>query len=103
MDGTTYFAALGDPRTGNAKQYPLDEILLTAFATLLTGGETCTDMAGFGEVHLDWLRELRPFDHDAPSHDTFSRVLALLDAEQFESWFTGYMCQAGQSHLKFRV
>ena len=31
-------------------------------------------MAGFGEVHLDWLRELRPFDHGAPNLDTASRL-----------------------------
>ena len=76
MDGACCFAQIEDLRTGNALKYPLDEILLSAFGTLLSGGETCTDMADFAEAHLPLLRELRPFIHGAPSHDTYSRVFA---------------------------
>ena len=39
-------------------------------------------MADFAEDKLDLLRELRPFKHGAPSHDTFGRVLSALDPEQ---------------------
>ena len=52
MDGACCFAPIEDPRTGHALKYPLDEILLSAFGTLLSGGETCTDMADFAETHL---------------------------------------------------
>ena len=34
------------PRTGNAKRHLLLEILMIALCTVLSGGETCADMAG---------------------------------------------------------
>ena len=68
MDGVDAFAQLSDTRRGNGLKYPLDEILLVAFATLLTGGETYVDMADFADDKLDLLRELRRSKHGAPSH-----------------------------------
>ena len=49
------FAALEDPRTGNAKRHLLLEILLIALCTLLSGGETCADMALFGRAKQGFL------------------------------------------------
>ena len=65
MGGVDAFAQLSDTRCGKGLKYPLDEILLVAFATLLTGGETYVDMVDFAEDKLDLLRELRPFKHGA--------------------------------------
>ena len=39
---------LEDPRHGNAGQHSLHDILVIALCTVLSGGETCTDMALFG-------------------------------------------------------
>ena len=91
MDGVDGFKEMKDHRRGNALKYPLDEILLVALATVLTGGETYVDMADFAEDKLDLLRRLRPFEHGAPSHDTFGRVLSALDTERFGIWFANYM------------
>src|ERR1035437_7702410 len=85
------FEDLEDPRTGNAKRHELHEILVIGFCTLLSGGETCADMALFGRSKLEFLQEFLRLEHGVPSHDTFSRVFRLLDPDRFHAWFIGLM------------
>ena len=85
------FAALEDPRTGNAKRHLLLEILLIALCTLLSGGETCADMALFGRAKQGFLGRFLRLEHGVPSHDTFSRVFRLLDPAQFRACFVAFM------------
>jgi predicted transposase YbfD/YdcC len=85
------FAALDDPRTGNAKRHLLLEILLIALGTLLSGGTSCADMALFGRAKRAFLAEFLTLPHGIPSHDTFSRVFRLLDPVQFGACFTAFM------------
>jgi hypothetical protein len=68
------FEDLEDPRTGNAKRHELHEILVIGFCTLLSGGETCADMALFGRSKREFLQEFLRLEQGIPSHDTFSRV-----------------------------
>ncbi|HET6522852.1 MAG TPA: ISAs1 family transposase, partial [Geminicoccaceae bacterium] len=97
------FAALEDPRTGNAKRHLLLEILPIALGTLLSGGTSCADMALFGRAKRAFLAEFLTLPHGIPSHDTFSRVFRLLDPVQFGACFTAFMrrfaaessCQGG--------
>jgi hypothetical protein len=81
------FEDLEDPRTVNAKRHELHEILVIGFCTLLSGGETCADMALFGRSKLEFLQEFLRLEHSVPSHDTFSRVFRLLDPDRFHAWF----------------
>jgi len=92
MDGfTACFAGLADPRTGNAGRHDLLEMLMIALCTALSGGEDCTDMAEFARAKLGFLRGFLKLEHGAPSHDTFSRLFRLLDAEQFRHCFQRFM------------
>lgn len=85
------FEELEDPRTGNARRHLLHEILVIALCTVLCGGQTCADMALFGRSKRRFLEEFLRLDHGIPSHDTFSRVFRLLDADCFHAWFLGFM------------
>ncbi len=49
------FRDLEDPRGGNAQRHELLDILFIAICTILSGGETCTDMAAFARVKRDFL------------------------------------------------
>ena len=69
---------LEDPRRGNAGRHALHDILGIALCTVLCGGETCTDMALFGQSKREFLESFLPLRNGIPSHDTFSRV--------FRSW-----------------
>lgn len=85
------FAALEDPRTGNAKRHLLLEILLIALCALLSGGETCADMALFRRAKQGFLGRFLRLEHGVRSHDTFSRVSRLLDPARPRAYFVAFM------------
>jgi hypothetical protein len=58
-----------DPRRGNAQRHELDEIVMVALLALVSGAETCVDMA--------LLRRFLRLPGGIPSHDTFSLVALL--------------------------
>ncbi len=89
-DFADLFEDLEAPRTGNAKRHVLDEMVLIALCTVLSGGETCSDMALFGRLKRI-LQEFLMLEHGIPSHDTFSRLFRLLDPVAFRSWFIVFM------------
>lgn len=90
-DFAELFEDLEDPRTGNAKRHSLHEIVVIALCTVLSGGETCADMALFGRLKQSFLKEFLTLEHGIPSHDTFSRLFRLLDPHSFRTWFIAFM------------
>lgn len=84
------FTELQDPR-GRECPYPLDELLLVALCAITSGAEGWVSVAEWGKTKLDWLRRFLPFSNGIASHDTFTRVFSLLDAEVFEACFINWM------------
>lgn len=84
------FRRLPDPRADNARHELLD-VLFIALAAVLCGAESCADMADFGQSKEGLLRLVLRLEHGIPSHDTFSRVLRLLDPKAFERAFRQFM------------
>jgi predicted transposase YbfD/YdcC len=85
------FGELEDPRTGNAKRHLLLEILMIALCAVVSGAESCADMALFGRAKQALLKQFLTLPHGVPSHDTFSRVFRLLDPEPFRACFVAFM------------
>ena len=85
-----HFADLEDPRS---RQSPHDlmELLLTAVCAVLSGADGWAGVALWGRAKLPWLRQFLPFANGVASHDTFGRVIALLNAEVFEKCFIGWI------------
>lgn len=49
------------------------------------------DVEAFGQAKEPWLRSFLLLPHGIPSHDTFGRVFARLDPEQFEARFRAWI------------
>lgn len=81
------FAALPDPRTGNAKRHDLLEVLTIALTAAVCGAETCSDFADFALDREGLFREFLRLENGVPSHDTFSRIFRLLDPAAFATCF----------------
>jgi predicted transposase YbfD/YdcC len=80
------FSELADPRASNSR-HRLGDLILIALAASLCGAQGATDYAQFARSKRALLEEIiGPFD--PPSHDTFSRVLRLLDPTAFAEAFT---------------
>ena len=91
----TAFAALPDPRTGNARRHDLLEILTIALTAAVCGAESCSDFADFAVDREDLFREFLELKHGVPSHDTFSRVFRLLDPAAFANCFGRFVDDLG--------
>ena len=81
-----YFSEVEDPRWHNRRHKLLD-ILVIAICAVICGADSWEDIELFGKAKEEWLRGFLELPHGIPSHDTFRRVFAVLDTEQFQSCF----------------
>ncbi|WP_430682415.1 ISAs1 family transposase, partial [Mesorhizobium australafricanum] len=79
-----------DPRDINAR-HNLAELLFVALAATLCGAKSCVDIAEFVEGREEDLKEIVELKHGCPSHDTFSRVFRLLDAQELSTALSAFM------------
>jgi predicted transposase YbfD/YdcC len=80
-----FFSNVEDPRAANASR-SLSDILVMMIAASLCGATNASEFALFAEARKSLLRQLIDYDV-APSHDTFSRVLRMLDPKVFMQTF----------------
>ncbi len=52
---------------------------MIALLTVISGGETCTDMVEYGKIKRKFLLEFMDLKHGTPSCDTFSDLFNSLD------------------------
>lgn len=97
MSGISIFYELEDPRAENSR-HRLGDVLMLAVASALCGGETCVDFAQFARSKRHVMTQVIG-DYAPPSHDTFSRVLRLLDARAFEAAFAQFAASFA-AHVK---
>jgi hypothetical protein len=85
-----YFSDLEDPRSDNKRHLLLD-ITVIAICAAICGADTWTDVELFGQAKEQWFRTFLELPHGIPSHDTFGRVFALIDPEQFQARFRDWI------------
>jgi hypothetical protein len=91
-----YFARLTDPRIERNREHLLEEILLIAIAAVLSGAESWNDIEDYGQSKQEWLKTFLTLPGGISSHDTFNRVFAALDPEEFEQGFAAWVASIAQ-------
>lgn len=84
-----HFNSSLDPRT-RPVHYPLNEIILIVFLSVLCGEEGWEAMAEWAEDKQELLQTFLPFDNGIPSPDTFRRVIERLDPQAFMQCFMNW-------------
>lgn len=83
-----YFDEIPDPRAANAS-WRLGDLLVMMVAASLCGASSATEFALFARERRQALSRLIDYDV-APSHDTFSRLLRLIDPEALGRAFASF-------------
>jgi predicted transposase YbfD/YdcC len=78
---------LEDPRIERSKRYRLLDLIFIALCAVVSGANDCVAMEKFAKSKRAWLEKYLSRPDDTPSHDTFSRVFALLDSDAFVACF----------------
>jgi predicted transposase YbfD/YdcC len=78
-----HFADLKDPRIEASCDHLLMDILAITILAVTCGADDWTDLETFGRLRYEWLRTFLALPGGIPSHDTFRRVLGLLDRREF--------------------
>ena len=85
------FAQIEDPRCDWRVEHKLLDILVIAVCAVIGEAESFEDIALYGRCKRDWLQRFLELPGGIPSHDTFRRVLMLVDPEAFERSFLGWV------------
>jgi predicted transposase YbfD/YdcC len=93
------FGILIDPRRDQTKEHKLVDILVIALCAVICGAEHFTEMETFGKAKEPWLRTFLELPNGIPSHDTFGRVLSMLDPAQFQACFLNWVREIAQLKL----
>lgn len=82
-----HFGDLTDPRVERTKLHRLMDMLVIAICAVVAGADNWADVAAFGKAKREWFQTFLELPNGIPSHDTFTRVFARLDPEQFQRCF----------------
>jgi predicted transposase YbfD/YdcC len=82
-----HFGKVKDPRINRTKLHELLDIIIIAICGVICGADNWVDIELFGKAKIDWLKTFLKLPNGIPSHDTFGRVFAALNPQEFESSF----------------
>ena len=86
-----HFGDLTDPRVDRTKLHDLLNILVIALCAVIAGADNWEDVEEFGKARIEWFQTFLDLPNGIPSHDTFTRVFARLNPEQFQACFMRWM------------
>jgi predicted transposase YbfD/YdcC len=86
-----HLAQRPDPRREHRRRHKLSDILVMAVWAVLCGAESFPALEDLGYERQAWLQQFLELPGGIPSHDTFNRVLGLLDPGQLQACFLGWM------------
>ena len=91
-----HFSDLTDPRIDRTKLHKLIDILVIAICAVIAGADNWEDVEEFGKARMEWFQTFLELANGIPSHDTFTRVFARLDPEQFQACFLRWIAAVSE-------
>lgn len=86
-----YFKDLEDKRVERTKKHKLIDIVTIAICAVICGADSWVLMETYGKIKQEWLKQFLELPNGIPSHDTFARVFAIIDPQQFQKSFLNWI------------
>ena len=86
-----HFANLEYPRIERSKEHLLKDIIAIAILAIISGADGWVAIEAYGNAKYEWLKSFLELPNGIPSHDTFSRVFALIEPQQFQEGFLSWV------------
>jgi predicted transposase YbfD/YdcC len=86
-----HFGSVQDPRIERSKEHKLIDIISIGICAVICGAEGWVDIENFGKSKETWLKTFLELPNGIPSHDTFGRVFSLIEPEEFQESFQGWI------------
>jgi predicted transposase YbfD/YdcC len=86
-----HFSNINDPRIERRKLHKLIDIITISICAVICGADTWEDIELFGSSKHEWFKQFLELPNGIPSHDTFARVFARINPEQFQKSFISWI------------
>ena len=86
-----HFANLNAPRIERRKEHLLKDIIAIAILAIISGADGWVAIEAYGNAKYEWLKSFLELPNGIPSHDTFSRVFARIEPQQFQEGFLSWV------------
>jgi hypothetical protein len=81
------FSDIKAPRVEGCCDHKLLDMVLIAICGVICGADSWVGVETFGKAKANWLSQYLELKNGIPSHDSFGRLFALLDADEFQQAF----------------
>ena len=86
-----HFEHLDDPRADANQKHKLADMISIAILAVICGADDWGQIEEFGKEKREWLSTFLELPFGIPSHDTFNRLFARLDPNQFRAGFVSWV------------
>jgi predicted transposase YbfD/YdcC len=97
------FAGLDDPRVERTKLHQLLDVITIAICAVICGADDWVEIELFGNSKRNFFEQFLALPNGIPSHDTFNRVFARLNPQQFQECFlewVQYLIRTSSGQIK---
>jgi predicted transposase YbfD/YdcC len=84
------FSNITEPRDTN-KRHKLLDIITIALCAIICGCDGWEQIEEFGKAKREWFRKFLDLPYGIPGHDTFRRVFAAINPDEFQKSFIDWM------------
>ena len=85
-----FFSSISDPRVERTQKHSLDSILFISLCAVICGAEGWNEIEDYGNAKIDWFEKFLHLPNGIPSHDTFNRVISMLDPKELNDSFVAW-------------
>lgn len=78
-----HFSLLSDPRILLKTRHKLVDIVAITICAVMAGADDWVEIADYAKAKEDWFKTFLELPGGIPSHDTFGRVMSLIEPEEF--------------------